>query len=190
MKGEELKKLKLGLGGCMLLLLLLLSAKEDRFQKVISHQTDVEVVSKLETFHEGGIERSIEHKDYESEKVISNAFSFIGTPAHFGGLSHKGIDCSGLVMMAHKSCGVVLPRTAEEQARYGIIIPSMEKLQRGDVVFFYNSYRTSKFITHTGIYLGENKFIHTSSTKGVVVSRIDDPYFWKERFLFGTRLGS
>lgn len=188
MKAETAStKLKLGLGCSLLIIVLLLSASEDRFQKVINHQADREVAAKLETFRKGGIERSVSMDEYDPEKVISDAYSFLGTPACMGGTSHKGIDCSGLVMMAHQSSGIVLPHSAEDQARYGTIVSSMEKLQRGDLVFFYDSYSTSKFITHSGIYLGENEFIHTSTSKGVTVSKIDDPYYWKQRFLFGTR---
>lgn len=189
MKAEtESTKLKLGLGCSLLIIVLLLSASEDRFQKVINHQTDPEVATKLEAFRKEGIERSVPTEDYDVEKAISGAFSFLGAPACMGGTSHKGIDCSGLVMMAHLSCGISLPHSAEDQARYGNVVSSMEKLQRGDIVFFYDSYHTSKFITHSGIYLGENEFIHTSTSKGVTVSKIDDPYYWKQRFLFGTRL--
>ncbi len=184
---EEMKKLKLGLGCLLVIIGLLLSATEDQFQKVINHHEDTDVAEKLEFFRKDGIERNIENEEYESELVIEKAFSFLGTPALMGGTSHKGIDCSGLVMIAHQSCNILLPHSAEDQARYGKIVPLMEDLERGDLVFFYDSYTTSKFITHTGIYLGENEFIHTSSSKGVVVSKIDDSHYWKKRFLFGTR---
>jgi lipoprotein Spr len=185
---KESKKLKLGLGCTLIIAVLLLSANEDHFQKIVDHHDDEEVVKKLEEFRKNGIERNLEKENYDSEKVIAEAFSFLGTPARMGGQSHDGIDCSGLILATHKSCGIELPRTAEEQARYGTIVSSIENLRRGDLLFFYNSYETPRLITHVGIYLGENEFIHTSSSKGVTVSRIDDPYYWKERFLFATRL--
>ncbi len=181
-------KLKLGLGCSLLILVLLLSASEDRFLKVLNRQSKPEVVHKLELFRKNGIERTVPQDDYNPEKAVETAVSFLGAPSCMGGSSHKGIDCSGLVMMAHRACNIELPHSAEEQARYGKIVPLPEKLQKGDLVFFYDSYTTPKFITHSGIYLGENEFIHTSSAKGVVISRIDDPYYWGERFLFGTRL--
>lgn len=184
---EEIKKLKLALGCLFVIIALLFSATEDRFQKVINHQENSDVAEKLESFRKEGIERTLENDSYKSELAIKKAFSYLGAPAVMGGTSHKGIDCSGLVMVALKSCNIKVPHSAEDQARYGKIIPSMESLERGDLVFFYDSYTTSKFISHTGIYLGENEFIHTSSSKGVVVSMIDDPYYWKKRFLFGTR---
>ncbi len=180
----------LGLGCSLIIVVILLSAKEDRFQKLLDKQENPDLEERLRDFRKGGIERAAEASGYEPERIIAEAYSFIGTPASMGGLSHKGIDCSGLVMMAHKSCQLELPHNAEEQARYGTVVYSTEELQRGDLVFFYDSYSSSKLITHSGIYLGEQEFIHTSTSKGVTVSRIDDPFYWKERFLFATRLAN
>ncbi len=188
MEAKELKKLKLGLGCSLIIVALLFSANEDRFQEVIDHQENDEIAEQLEAFRKEGIERQPEKENYDPEIIISHALSLKGTPARMGGTSHKGIDCSGLIMVAHKSCDIQLPRTAEEQARFGTIVPSAEKLQRGDLVFFYNTYQTNRFITHVGIYLGDNEFIHTSSSKGVSIARIDDSNYWKEHFLFGTRI--
>ena len=52
----------------------------------------------------------------------------------------------------------------------------------------YNTYRTSKLVTHAGICIGNGEFIHTSSIKGVMISKINDPYYWRKYFLFGTRI--
>jgi lipoprotein Spr len=185
---KEMKKLKLGLACVLVIIVSLFSATEDRFQKLIDQQVDSDVAEQLEDFRKKGIEISIDHQNYDPEKVIEKAESYLGVPARMGGTSKKGMDCSGLVMMAHRSCDIEFPHNAEEQARYGEIVPTIEKLERGDLVFFYGTYSGSRFITHTGIYIGDNEFIHTSSSKGVTVSKIDDPYYWKERFVFGTRL--
>jgi cell wall-associated NlpC family hydrolase len=83
--------------------------------------------------------------------------------------------------------GINLPHNSEEQARYGKIIDGMDKLKKGDLVFFIRSYRTLHFITHSGIYLGNNNFIHTSSKDGVTITSLNDHY-WKEKFIFGTRV--
>jgi len=187
MKTEEAKRrFRLGMGCMLLMTILLLSAKEDHFQKLINHQQDPRIAMELEYFRQSGIERAVSLEEYDPEKVIAEAQRYTGTPAHMGGTSFKGIDCSGLVMMAHRSCGICLPHSAEEQARYGAVVPFQENLQRGDLIFFYDSYSSSKFITHSGIYLGEGKFIHTSSSKGVMVSELQEKY-WQKRFLFGTR---
>jgi len=80
-----------------------------------------------------------------------------------------------------------LPHNSEEQARYGKIITVKDELKKGDLVFFIRSYKTQRFITHSGIYLGNNEFIHTSSTNGVTITSLDDSW-WKEKFIFGTRV--
>jgi len=56
-----------------------------------------------------------------------------------------------------------------------------------DLVFFSDSYSTNHFITHAGIYTGDNKFIHTSSSVGVTITDLKDPW-WADRFVFGTRI--
>jgi len=63
----------------------------------------------------------------------------------------------------------------------------MDELIKGDLVFFIRSYKTHRFITHSGIYVGNNKFIHASSKKGVIITSLDDPW-WNEKFIFGTRV--
>jgi hypothetical protein len=187
MEIEDRKKTKLALGGSLLILVLLVSGREDRFQKVINEQNDSEVVKQLERFRRGGIEHAVDKENYDPEKVIDEALSYQGTPHCMAGTSSKGIDCSGLVMVAHESCGIELPHSAEEQARFGTIVPTMKELKRGDLVFFYNTYSTPKLITHSGIYLGKGEFIHASSAKGVVVSDLESDYYLKH-FIFATRL--
>ena len=73
-------------------------------------------------------------------------------------------------------------------SRYGEVITEIEDLKRGDLVFFFDTYETERLITSVGIYLGKNKFINSSSTKGVSISEINDPYYWKDKFFFGTRI--
>jgi cell wall-associated NlpC family hydrolase len=97
------------------------------------------------------------------------------------------MDCSGLLVTAFGRYNINLPHNSEDQARYGKIIADKGKLLKGDLVFFIKSYRTNRFITHSGIYIGSNKFIHTSSTKGVTITSLRDPW-WRDKFIFGTRI--
>nr|HPR13468.1 NlpC/P60 family protein [Bacteroidales bacterium] len=60
-------------------------------------------------------------------------------------------------------------------------------LKKGDLVFFIRSYQTKNFITHTGICTGNNRFIHASTSKGVTITSLDDPW-WSDKFIFGTRI--
>lgn len=99
----------------------------------------------------------------------------------------KCIDCSGLLMVVFASYGISLPHNSQEQARYGMPVRDKNDLKRGDLVFFSRSYKTSQYITHSGIYIGDGRFIHTSSSKGVTVTPLSDPY-WEKRFAFGTRI--
>lgn len=144
---------------------------------------------KIMAFKKGGVEKEINTPDYDVEGVIEYAKSLVGTRHMMGGYSSAGLDCSGLVALAHAEFGVALPRSSHDQGRYGTIISLGEDLKRGDLVFFHSTYKKSELITHSGIYLGDNKFIHTSTSRGVSVSTLFDSGYWQEHYLFATRLG-
>ena len=147
--------------------------------------------SKVPAYIDGGIERPLNVSLDQMEEVISIAKSYLGTPHKTGGTSHSGIDCSGLVVTAFKAIGIhTLPRTALEIGRYGRVIANTDDFRRGDLVFFTNTYTTSKLITHVGICMGNDAFIHTSSSKGVTIGNLKTNSYWKKRILFGTRLSN
>jgi murein DD-endopeptidase / murein LD-carboxypeptidase len=139
-------------------------------------------------FKSGGVEKKVNTNRYEIEGVIEYAESLLGTRHVMGGYSTSGIDCSGMVKLAHATFGVDLPHSSHEQARYGTIISSMDDLKRGDLVFFHSTYKTSKLVTHSGIFLGDNKFIHTSASMGVSVTTLRNSGYWQDHYLFATRL--
>ena len=105
--------------------------------------------------------------------ILRAAYSVIGTPYVFGGTSPYGFDCSGFTQYAFKRAGVYIPRTADSQLYYGKRI-SMSQLRPGDLVFF-ETYLPGP--SHVGIYIGDGKFIHASSSKGVTISRLSQPYY-------------
>ena len=78
-------------------------------------------------------------------------------------------------------------RTAQDLARYGKLELNQDKLKRGDLIFFTDTYRTDNLVTHAGIVLGNGKFIHTSSSKGVMISSYTGPGYWSQHFIFGTQ---
>ncbi len=141
----------------------------------------------LDEFMEAGVEKALDTRNITADEIINTARRYLGVPHCMGGKTMKCIDCSGLLAVVFATHGMQLPHSSEEQARYGKIITEREDLERGDLVFFINTYSTSRFITHSGIYLGDNKFIHTSTSLGVTVTSLDDTW-WNERYLFATRV--
>ncbi|MFZ5644171.1 MAG: C40 family peptidase [Bacillota bacterium] len=111
--------------------------------------------------------------DYQ--KVFKTAMSLLGKPYRYGADGPDSFDCSGYVMYVFKTVGIDLPHLASDQANYGIPVDK-ENLKPGDLVFF--SYYQGKGIEHSGIYIGESRFIHASSSKkSVVISEIDSNYY-------------
>jgi peptidoglycan DL-endopeptidase LytE len=102
----------------------------------------------------------------KQEAMIRSALSYRGVRYHYGGISSRGIDCSGLVVRVFMNQGVEMPHNAA--ALYGKGKPvSKAALSRGDLVFFHTRGRSLR-ISHVGIYLGEGNFIHASSGRGRV----------------------
>lgn len=117
--------------------------------------------------------------------VAANSLQYLGTPYKWGGNDlQNGIDCSGFVKQLFGKIGVNLPRTAAEQALVGQAITRLEDLQPGDRLYFWEEKR--KKIGHTGIYLGNGYFSHSSSgRKGVTTDSLDTPK-WRN-ILFAAR---
>mgnify|MGYP000371511188 CR=1 FL=1 len=109
------------------------------------------------------------------QDATAYARQFIGTPYLFGGGDLKnGIDCSAFVQSAYRAVGVELPRTAYQQSQVGYPV-SMQDLHPGDLLFFKTSERAP--ITHVGMYAGDNRFIHSSSSgHGVGISELNDKW--------------
>jgi lipoprotein Spr len=157
--------------------------RESSFRNVESHSEK----KKLDVFLASGTEKKLNTHSTSPDELILTAKKYIGVPHCMGGTTMKCIDCSGLLVAVFARYGIVLPHKSEEQARYGRIVTEMDKLVKGDLVFFIRSYKTRDFITHSGIYIGNSKFIHTSSSNGVTITSLNDPW-WKEKFIFGTRI--
>ena len=101
----------------------------------------------------------------------------------YGGLSKKGVDCSGFVYLTYQSkFGIKLPRTTAQQARAGGEV-RQHNLRAGDLVFF----KTGMSAKHVGIYLENRKFVHASTSKGVMISSLDD-YYWSRKYWKSVRV--
>lgn len=156
-------------------------------QKPFQNISSSEDQKKLEKFIDERNRKEIHFKDCNADQIIATAQKFIGIPYCMGGTTSKCMDCSGLVLAVFAKHGIQLPHSSEEQARYGKVITTIDGLIKGDLVFFIKSYKTSRFITHAGIYIGNNEFIHSSSKNGVTVSSLNY-IWWSKKFIFGTRL--
>lgn len=141
----------------------------------------------LQNFMDAGIEKMLVTGDAAPDDIIKTAKQYLGVPHCMGGTTMKCMDCSGLLVTVFAAHDIHLPHNSEEQARHGKIIAVKDKLKKGDLVFFVRSYKSDHLITHSGIYIGNSQFIHTSSSKGVTITPLNNPW-WEEKFIFGTRL--
>ena len=120
--------------------------------------------------------------------VVVGALNMIGVRYRWGGdTPDSGLDCSGFVRYVFQdTLGMSLPRRAEEMSRVGEKV-SMSNLKPGDLVFFNTMRRT---FSHVGIYIGDNKFVHSPSTGSTIrVDDMDDGY-WEKRFTGARRIES
>ena len=126
----------------------------------------------------------------QRKHVKIRAKSVIGSPYRYGGSSPSGFDCSGFTRWTYYKHGASLPRTSMEQYNLGTRngyrrIRNRANLQIGDLVFHKT---TSATVGHVGIYIGDDKFISSTSSGGVRVRSIYDPYYWGPRWVGATRL--
>jgi cell wall-associated NlpC family hydrolase len=114
----------------------------------------------------------------EDNALLEHIDEWYGTRYRYGGTTKSGIDCSAFVQAIYLSAfAMSLPRTARDQYRQSRIISATE-VKTGDLVFF----NTTGGISHVGIYLQNNKFVHASTSYGVTISDMFDPYYLK-RFI-------
>ncbi|HAV92385.1 TPA: peptidase P60 [candidate division WOR-3 bacterium] len=103
------------------------------------------------------------------QSIVNDAKKYIGTPYKYGGTSAKGFDCSGFTQFIYKRNGIDIPRTVTEMEK------SFKKTKNpsiGDIVTFNNP-------NHVGILVGNNKFIHASTSRGVVIDNLSDSWYKK-----------
>ncbi len=121
------------------------------------------------------------------DKVISYAKSLLGKPYVWGAQGPSSFDCSGYTYYVFKnSANITLPRVSQDQSNYGTYV-SRSNLRAGDLVFFDTSGANDGNVSHVGIYLGNNQFIHASSSKKkVVISEMTS--YYSEAFVRARRV--
>ena len=118
----------------------------------------------------------LDHADQTRQALMDQYEKWANTPYRRGGMSRKGIDCSGLVYLIFlQKFGIELPRTVRNQARVGKKV-NKKNMKPGNLVFFKTGTRSR----HVGIYVGNQKFLHVSAKKGVIISTLKNPY-WAPR---------
>ncbi|HDZ13926.1 hypothetical protein LCGC14_1121880 [marine sediment metagenome] len=133
--------------------------------------------------------RSTISKHTKADDIVDSALQFSGVRYKYGGTTKTGMDCSGLLYVAFGENNIKLPRVSYHMAEEGKHI-SLQEVSKGDLLFFRTSKR-AKRINHVGMVVtvdnGEVKFIHSSSSRGVIVSSLREGY-WNSAFVRAKRV--
>ena len=132
---------------------------------------------------------SKEGPDAKAASILSDAEKYLGAPYRAGGMTYSGFDCSGFVNTVFAENNIKLTRRSADQAKEGVGI-NIENVKHGDLLFFATA--GGKRVSHVGIVHtitndGEIKFIHASTSKGVIISSLEEAY-WDKAFLFARRV--
>ncbi|MDE9431087.1 bifunctional murein DD-endopeptidase/murein LD-carboxypeptidase [Xenorhabdus bovienii] len=149
-----------------------------------SKKTDTHAVNSQNHFllqaSQDEFETLVKNLDTKS-KILNQYADWKGVAYRLGGNTKRGIDCSAFVQRTfHDQFDIDLPRSTSEQQKIGQTV-SRSKLRAGDLVLF----KTGIYMRHVGIYIGNNQFVHASTSNGVIVSKLTDTY-WTKRY-YGAR---
>ena len=117
-----------------------------------------------------------------AEQLIDAAADNLGVKYKYAGTTKAGYDCSGLIYTIFNAENITLPRNSLQQSKIGVILnPKRDQVQKGDLIFFKTN--KNREINHVGIVIEasdkEIKFIHSSTSKGVIISSTKEPYYQK-----------
>ena len=129
----------------------------------------------------------IDTKNLTNDEILSKLYEkykkWDNTPYKYGGVCLDGVDCSGFVQLVFKNgFKIDLPRNTTEQMKVGRKV-ALNELKVGDLVFF----KTGRTLQHVGVYLGKNKFMHSSTSYGVTISNIKSNY-WRRTYITSRRV--
>ncbi len=121
----------------------------------------------------------------ETERLKKILDSYLGTPYRYGGMSRENVDCSGLVCLVFRELnGALMPRSAVDMVKLGSPVRFAE-VKAGDLIFFRWGFFGT--VDHVGICTGEGRFVHASSSYGVIESSLNDEYY-RSHFVAARRL--
>ena len=124
-----------------------------------------------------------------AKKISTYAKDYLNTPYRYGGTSKQGMDCSGLIFQSFLKYGKELPRTTKDLSKYGQKI-KLKHTRVGDLLFFKTSKKWGG-INHVGlvtkVYGNSIEFIHSTTSKGVIISGLNQ-YYWAKTFKFARRV--
>ena len=127
------------------------------------------------------VERNIrdDHSQSMRNELVSTALSMEGKPYRYGGETPAGFDCSGLVVYSYNKLGIQVPRTSYKQYKASKPV-YISRMQPGDLIFFRTD---SIFVSHVGIYIGDDRFVHAAGKRNHV--RVDDlnKDYWQKRLV-------
>jgi len=123
------------------------------------------------------------------DKIVAKGLQYKGVRYKFGGTTRRGMDCSGVVYVAFGSENVQLPRISRDMAKRGKKV-SLSNVKKGDLLFFKTS-KNKRTINHVGLVTSHKKgqilFVHSTTSKGVIVSNLSEKY-WKKTFVKARRI--
>jgi cell wall-associated NlpC family hydrolase len=159
---------------------------EDRKITVEASEEDL---PKTTNTHSEEVSTSSEESPLIADQIVSTAMEYSGVRYKYGGTSAKGMDCSGLLFVAFNEHDVSLPRVSYQMAEEGKRI-KLNRVSKGDLLFFKTT-KKGKRINHVGLVVDvvdeDIKFIHATSSRGVIVSSLDEG-FWNFAFVKATRI--
>ncbi|MBE9535956.1 MAG: C40 family peptidase [Proteobacteria bacterium] len=121
-------------------------------------------------------------------ELLATVKGWLGTPYRYGGNSRKAVDCSAFTMNVYSQAySRKIPRTSNQQyTRYGRSSVKKRDRKEGDLIYFKTLYN-GKPVSHVGIWLDEDRFVHASSSKGVVISNLSRDRYWSKRYVGANR---
>ncbi|MCH5215931.1 MAG: C40 family peptidase [Muribaculaceae bacterium] len=147
------------------------------------YKSATEVVDEILTYNSNSnvatenIKKIFKLDKKDNKALYSEVSKWLGAPYKFGGSSISGTDCSGMVMQVYKKVySIVLERNSAMMYEKNCRNISKKNLSEGDLVFFSTTKTKSK-INHVGIYLKDGYFVHASSSKGVIISSLNETYY-------------